>query len=99
MDVRVTDRLREGGGSTGKVVGTQTEYRNALSGNVAAQCFWLKNRRPSEWRDVQNTNADVGHYILSDRPLTESQWIEERAKVIDAKPSASRVLPDESYNS
>jgi hypothetical protein len=27
---------------------------------------------PSEWRDVQNIQADVGHYIISDRPLTET---------------------------
>ena len=26
-------------------------YENALSGNVTAQIFWLKNRLPSEWRD------------------------------------------------
>ena len=29
-------------------------YQQALAGNVGAICFWLKNRRPSEWRDVQN---------------------------------------------
>ena len=54
-------------------------YRNALSGNVAAQCFWLKNRRPSEWRDVQNIQADHAHYIVADRPMTEEEWITARA--------------------
>ena len=67
-------------------------YRNALSGNVAAQCFWLKNRRPSEWRDVQNVDAAIGHYLISDRPLTEAEWIEQRTKVIEAK--ASPVVSD-----
>jgi hypothetical protein len=60
-------------------------YQQALAGNVGAICFWLKNRRPSEWRDVQNINADVGHYILSNAPMTEEQWIAERTKVIESK--------------
>ena len=47
--------------------------------------FWLKNRRPSEWRDVQNITADVGHYIISDRPMTEEQWIAERTKMIESR--------------
>lgn len=64
-------------------------YRNAIGGNVTAQIFWLKNRRPSEWRDVQNIEAQTGHYILSDKPMSEAQWIAERAKVIDAKPVSS----------
>jgi hypothetical protein len=36
----------------------------------------LKNRRKDRWRDVQNVEADMGHYILSDRPMTEQEWIE-----------------------
>ncbi len=67
---------------------------NGAPPNLGACCFWLKNRRPSEWRDVQNINADVGHYIISDRPMSEEQWIEERTKLktIDASPT----LPDTS---
>jgi hypothetical protein len=49
-------------------------YRQALSGNVGAICFWLKNRRPSEWRDVQNVDAAIDHYIISDKPMSEEQW-------------------------
>lgn len=26
-------------------------YKKALSGDVGAICFWLKNRRPDKWRD------------------------------------------------
>ena len=26
-------------------------YQKALTGDVGACCFWLKNRRPNEWRD------------------------------------------------
>jgi hypothetical protein len=60
-------------------------YRKALSGDVGACCFWLKNRRPTEWRDVQHLDQAIGHYIISDRPMTEEQWIEERTK---AQPKA-----------
>ena len=59
-------------------------YQQALNGNVGAICFWLKNRRPSEWRDVQNLTADIGHYIISDRPLTKSEWIEQRTKLVSS---------------
>src|SRR3984885_2420118 len=60
-------------------------YRQALAGNVGAICFWLKNRRPAEWRDVQHLDQAVGHYIVSDKPMSEEQWIAERTKVIEAK--------------
>ena len=47
---------------------------------ISAQCcFWLKNRRPSEWRDVQNIAGLEAHYILSDKPMTEQEWIAARA--------------------
>ena len=71
--------------------------------DLGAICFWLKNRRPSEWRDVQNINADVGHYILSDKPKTDEQWIAERAtveskrKLIDASPVVTET-PDDTAN-
>lgn len=29
-------------------------FRNAISGNVVAQIFWLKNRQPDLWRDKQS---------------------------------------------
>ena len=40
--------------------------------------FWLKNHRKDRWRDVQNVEADIGHYILSDRPMSEEEWIMQR---------------------
>lgn len=43
-----------------EVVDIQVEnalLKNALSGNITAQIFWLKNRRPDKWRDkVQEDN-------------------------------------------
>ena len=53
--------------------------------NVAC-IFWLKNRKPSEWRDVQQMEHVLGKYIISDRPMTAEEWIRERATVIDETP-------------
>jgi hypothetical protein len=69
-------------------------YRNALAGNTAAQIFWLKNRRPDRWRDVQHLDQAVGHYILSNAPMTEQQWIEARTRLIEV--DASQELPNAS---
>ena len=39
--------------------------KNALGGNITAQIFWLKNRRPNKWRDKvepkveENINSKV----------------------------------------
>lgn len=32
-------------------------FKNALSGNIAAQIFWLKNRKRDKWRDRPELNA------------------------------------------
>jgi hypothetical protein len=43
---------------------------------------------------VQNINADVEHYTISDKPISGEQWIRERT-LIEAKPNAaSPVLPN-----
>jgi hypothetical protein len=73
---------------------------NGAPPNVTACIFWLKNRRPSEWRDVQNVSADIGHYIISDRPMSEAEWIEQRTrlepKTIDAtQPKYSADTPED----
>ena len=33
--------------------------RKALSGDTTAQMFWLKNRKPSQWRDLRELNANL----------------------------------------
>ena len=67
---------------------------NGQPPNATAAIFWLKNRRPDRWRDVQQLQGGVGHYIISDRPMSEEQWIRERT-LIEAKPNAaSPVLPN-----
>ena len=34
-------------------------YRKALSGDVTACIFWLKNRRPDQWRDRRSVDATI----------------------------------------
>jgi hypothetical protein len=70
-----------------------------LEPDVTAGIFWLKNRDPENWRDVQNVDHVVGKYIISDRPMTEEQWAAERATIIDEtvveELPASPLLPQE----
>lgn len=33
--------------------------RKALSGDVTAQQFWLRNRKPAQWRDIKELNAKL----------------------------------------
>lgn len=33
--------------------------RKALSGDTTAIMFWLKNRKPSQWRDIKEVNANL----------------------------------------
>jgi hypothetical protein len=47
---------------------------------------WLKNRDPAKWRDAWKLEHVLGKYIISDRPMTEEEWIRERATVIDVTP-------------
>jgi hypothetical protein len=63
-------------------------YVEHMPPDVTAGIFWLKNRDPENWRDVQNVNHVQGKYIIADRPMSEEEWAKERATVIDA----SRLL-------
>ena len=53
------------------------EYEEYVIPDVTACIFFLKNRRPDRWRDVQNIEAQHGLYIISERPMTEEEWIRE----------------------
>jgi hypothetical protein len=66
--------------------------------------FWMKNRDPEQWRDAWQVEHVTGKYVISDRPLTEEEWIRERgATVIDGEaadvtPEASPALPSSGAN-
>jgi hypothetical protein len=62
-----------------------------LPPDVTACIFWLKNRRKAQWRDVQNVEAALGHYVISEHPLTEQEWIEQHTKNIEHEIYRSRA--------
>jgi hypothetical protein len=64
---------------------------NGQPPNTTAAIFWLKNRRPDRWRDVQQFDQAIGHYMISDKPMTEAEWIAARADC--AKPVVAAALP------
>lgn len=35
-------------------------FKNAIEGNVTAQIFWLKNRKPDKWRDKPEVETEQG---------------------------------------
>ena len=60
----------------GKII--EHKYIEHYPPDTTAALFWLKNRRPDRWRDVQRIDAAMGHYVLSEKPMTEEEWIRER---------------------
>lgn len=45
--------------------------KNALSGNVTAQIFWLKNRKKNEWRERVEYSTDNNEVSKLDELLKE----------------------------
>lgn len=46
----------------------QTLYRKALEGSETSMIFWLKNRKPAEWRDKHDIEHSGGLQLLTDIP-------------------------------
>lgn len=42
-------------------------YKKALAGDVTAMIFWLKNRRPNDWRDKRETQLSGNVQTVPDR--------------------------------
>ena len=82
--------------SDGEGMGSHIEalhYIEHYPPDTTAGIFWLKNRRPDRWRDVQRVEAELGHYVISERPMTEEEWIRDHATpLIDASPVLSQVV-------
>ena len=45
-------------------------YIEHVPPDVTACIFWLENRDPQHWRDVQNVEHVLGKYIISDQPMS-----------------------------
>lgn len=56
--------------------------QNALGGNITAQIFWLKNRRPNKWRDkIEDFNADskTSITIVDNIPQGGEEYVKQDA--------------------
>ncbi|MBN8200487.1 hypothetical protein [Bacillus sp. NTK034] len=62
-----TEVTIEGGVETKRVI-------KQIAPDTTAQIFWLKNRKPEEWRDKQNIehSGDTGVRIINDIPRNNS---------------------------
>jgi hypothetical protein len=58
--------------------------------------FWLKNRDPAHWRDARQLEHLTGKYVISDKPMTEEQWVKERAIDLEATEVSPSALEDKS---
>ena len=67
---------------------TKVPYTEHVPPDVTAQIYWLKNRRPDRWRDVQNIDHAVGVYHISEAPLSEEEWIEHTSNGTQLEPKA-----------
>lgn len=46
-------------------------YKAALGGNITAQIFWLKNRRPEKWRDKPDTDKKEAIEIIVKKEIID----------------------------
>jgi hypothetical protein len=67
-------------------------YVEHMPPDTTAAIFWMKNRDPAHWRDAWQIEHSLGKYIISDKPMTQEQWIKERAVMLDAE--ATEVIED-----
>jgi hypothetical protein len=62
-------------------------YVEHVPPDTTAAIFWLKNRDPAHGRDAWQLEHVTGKYVISDKPMTEEEWIRERgAQAIDVTP-------------
>jgi opacity protein-like surface antigen len=50
-------------------------YVEHVPPDTIAAIFWLKNRDPAHWRDAWQLEHVTGKYVISDRPMSEEDWI------------------------
>jgi hypothetical protein len=54
--------------------------------DVTAGIFWMRTATQPNGGDAWQIDHNLGKYIISDKPMTEEQWTEERATLIDVTP-------------
>lgn len=72
--------------STGQIVGSHIEItktvKKEVQGDTTAQIFWLKNRRPEQWRDKRDVSVEGE--ISTTSSMTDDE-LDERIKKLKAK--------------
>jgi hypothetical protein len=64
-------------------------YKNALSGNLPAQIFWLKNRQSRRWRDKQHVFQQTTTTVRKDYDhMTDEELEREMLQLVE-------IVPDE----
>jgi transposase-like protein len=82
----------------------RTLYEKADSGDVTSMIFWLKNRRPQEWRESRESGSALSLTVsgplaerLAERlaPMLSSSTTTEAIPTTIDLPSPARVAPKE----
>ena len=62
-------------------------YNAAINGNVQAMIFWLKNRKPQQWRDKQHSQIELQKIELQKQELElrERKFKLEEEKLTDLR--------------
>lgn len=75
---------------------TTHKTTKAMAPDVTAQVFWLKNRRPSDWRDVQRIEmVDINDALRQAQQLDQA---DKRAQAISAEYNVIDNQADESLS-
>jgi hypothetical protein len=53
----------------------KVEYREHMPPDTTACVFWLKNRRPEQWREKSDVASENVIYAVADHPPSEDEWI------------------------
>lgn len=79
--VTILEALKKGK----EVVDIQVEnalFKKAINGDITAQIFWLKNRKPKQWRDKQDVDLSAGVTVTPEKELS----IEELKEIASKNP-------------
>jgi hypothetical protein len=70
---------------TGEIV--EHEYIERFPPDTTAMIFWLKNRQPEEWQDVNKTelSGTITHAVDAPPQETRAEWLERKAKELGVK--------------
>lgn len=75
----------------------RTLFDRARNGDTTAMIFWLKNRKPSEWRDRPDITVNVANFLQSpDWQRIKERLLESLAPYPEALAAVVRALEQDS---